>query len=107
MIAVGIVMGGTELPAGRVLARSLARFHPDWPVTGVVVRALRPGLMPDDEPFELVAPVELLGHDTAGVLASVPTAAAAALMRPRLAARLFEHGAERVLILSAETEIRG
>lgn len=107
MIAVGIVMRGDELPAARVLARTLARFHPDWPVTGVLLPGLRPELHPDREPFALVPPLELLGQDLGTLLTTAPAAATVPLLRPLLATHLLEAGAERVLILAAETEIHG
>lgn len=107
MIAVGIVMRGDELPAARVLARTLARFHPDWPVTGVLLPGLRPELHPDREPFALVPPLELLGQDLAPLLNSAPSAATVPLLRPLLAEHLLDEGAQRVLILAAETEVHG
>jgi glycosyltransferase involved in cell wall biosynthesis/2-polyprenyl-3-methyl-5-hydroxy-6-metoxy-1,4-benzoquinol methylase len=107
MIAVGIVMRGDELPAARVLARTLARFHPEWPVTGVLLPGLRPELHPDREPFTLVSALELLGQDLKPLLTTAPSAATVPLLRPLLAAHLLEEGAQRVLILAAETEVHG
>jgi glycosyltransferase involved in cell wall biosynthesis len=107
MIEVCAVARGSEVASARVLAASLHRQHPDWRLTVLVLPGLRPPLQPGEEPFQVLFPVALGRPDLEPRLTTDPPEALAALMRPLLAKHVLAEGAERVLVLPPDAELRG
>ncbi len=97
------VAGGNEVASARLLARDLAVHHPDWTLAVLVLPGVRPTLRPGEEPFEVVEPSALGGAIPAGPR----TALRAALARPLLVRHALDAGAERVLVLPPDAELRG
>jgi SAM-dependent methyltransferase/glycosyltransferase involved in cell wall biosynthesis len=104
---VAVVAAGNGLAEARALARSLARHHPAWPITVLVMPGLRPELHAQGEPFDVLVPGDLDAPRLADLLDGAPPAALAALLRPLLVARLLARGADRVLLLAADAEVHG
>ena len=107
MIHVCAVARGSEVAAARVLATSLRSHHPDWPMTVLVLPGLRPALDPESDPFRVLRPADLQRPDLEPHLPVAPPAAVAGVMRPLLAGCLFAEGAERILLLPPDAEVRG
>jgi glycosyltransferase involved in cell wall biosynthesis len=103
---VAVVARGNGLAEARVLAQTLARHQPGWPLTVLVMPGLRPELHDGDEPFEVLVPGDL-EFPLRGLLERAPVSALAALLRPLLAAELQARGAERVLVLAPDADLRG
>ena len=107
MTAVAIVARGHEVPAARVLARSLAAFVPGAQASVLVLPGLRPEMDREREPFAIVTPRDLGMPVADRLLGAAPLGPLAALMRPLLAAHLLERGAGRVLVLAPDAEVHG
>jgi SAM-dependent methyltransferase/glycosyltransferase involved in cell wall biosynthesis len=105
MPVVGIVARGEDLAGARALARSLAAFHPDWPISVLLLPGLRPNLHPGEEPFELLGPNDLLVPTLERLDPSVRSEARVALVRPLLALHLLDRGADGLLMLAADAEV--
>lgn len=103
---IAVVARGNGLAEARVLAQSLERHHPGWPMTVLVMPGLRPELRAEAEPFEVLLAGEL-DFPLRGLLERAPAPALAALLRPLLAAELLARGAERVLVLAPDAELHG
>ena len=98
-IVVATVAASSFLPQARVLARSLARYHP-----GLRLEALRIDSPPgDNEPFAEtgIDEIEFPGLQRFGFGTGSVGAAIAA--KPHFIAHLLRRGAERVLFLDADT----
>jgi 2-polyprenyl-3-methyl-5-hydroxy-6-metoxy-1,4-benzoquinol methylase/glycosyltransferase involved in cell wall biosynthesis len=103
MMRVVSVASGNEVAGARILARALAEHHPDWPLTVLVLPGVRPTLHPDEEPFELLEP-SALGQ---AIPPGVPAPLRAALARALVVRHALDAGAERVLVLPPDAELRG
>jgi hypothetical protein len=103
MMRVVSVASGNEVAAARILARSLAEHHPDSPLTVLVLPGVRPTLHPGEEPFELLEPAAL-GQ---AIPPGVPAPLRAALARALVVRHALDAGAERVLVLPPDAELRG
>jgi glycosyltransferase involved in cell wall biosynthesis len=99
------VARGNEVAGARILARTLAEHHPDWPLSVLVLPGVAPPLG-DDERFAVVSPSDLAARRE-GLPAGAPPALRAALWRALLARRLLDDGAERVLVLPPDAEVLG
>ncbi len=106
MIHVVSVASGNDVAAARLLARDLAAHHPEWPLTVLVLPSVRPTLRPGEEPFELVD-LSALSERGDEIPPGVPAAQRAALARPMLVRHALAAGAERVLMLPPDAELRG
>ncbi|HEY6757907.1 MAG TPA: glycosyltransferase [Baekduia sp.] len=100
------VAGADDAPSVRLLAASLREHHPELALTVVAL----PGAVAPlrGEPGFTTLDLEALGDDD--LLAAVwdrPPAAVARAARPLLVARLLEEGAEGVLLLPPDGELRG
>ncbi len=103
---VAVVARGNGVAEARVLAQTLARHQPGWPLTVLVMPGLRPELRDGVEPFELLVPGDL-EFPLCGLLERAPASTLAALLRPLLADELLARGAERVLVMAADADVRG
>src|SRR3954447_784621 len=105
MMAVGVVAAGNGVAEARVLARTLAAHHPDWPVTVLVMQGVRGELKPGEEPFEVLRARDLSDLDLDDLLSSAPQDVLAALARPVLVRHLLARGAEQVVVLPPDGEV--
>src|SRR3954447_14975567 len=105
MIRVVTVATGNEVAAARILARGLAEHHGDWRLTVLALPGVRPTLSPAEEPFE-VLDLSSLTQGGEAVPAGVPGALRAALVSPLLVRHALEEGADHVLLLPPDAEVR-
>jgi SAM-dependent methyltransferase/glycosyltransferase involved in cell wall biosynthesis len=104
---VAVVARGTQAAAARVLACTLHAVHPEWPITVVAMPGAVPDLRDGAEPFGVLAPPAVLGSDLRELAETAPLDAVERVLRPALAERLLERGADRVLVLAADAELHG
>ena len=102
MMRVVSVASGNDVAGARVLARGLAEQHPGWSLSVLVLPGVRPTLHPGEEPFEIVEP-SALGE---AIPPGLPAALRAAVARPLLVRHALDAGAERVLLLPPDAELR-
>jgi glycosyltransferase involved in cell wall biosynthesis len=104
---VGAVAFGNDVAAARVLAASLARHHPDWKLSVLVMPGLRPEVRRGEEPFEVLLPSEIEAIRDDAIVYATPQAPLAALMRPALVSHLLGDDGEPVLLLSPNAALFG
>lgn len=95
-----------DLPALRVLAGQLAVHHPGAPLHVLLL----PGLGPRpraDEPFVVQTAADAGHRDVGRLLAEAPPAALELLVRPLVLSDRLAAGAEVVVLLSPDSEVRG
>ena len=102
MIHVASVARGNDVAGARILARGLAEHHPDWPLPSSSCRAcgrhcIRARSRSSARP----------ATSSEALPAGVPAALRAALARPLLVRHALDAGAERVLLLPPDAELRG
>lgn len=99
----------SQLPKGRVLAKTLARSHPGWPLHAIVPEPLSGSINPSEEPFASITTIEHLGIPNlpSWLFKHSVSEAACAVKGVGALSLIDRHGMDRLIYLDSDIAVLG